>query len=87
MENVETESPNLFVPLVTAGFPRLGWVIVPHGAKSLTQGCYGDMMSADGDARDAILLLVNTCNDYQTRNLALTSAFRALQLGSNVGEC
>ena len=37
------------------------------------------MMSADRDVRDAILLLVNACNDYQTRCLALASAFRALQ--------
>ncbi len=37
------------------------------------------MMSADRDVRDAILLLVNACNDYQTRYLALASAFRALQ--------
>ena len=37
------------------------------------------MMSTDRDVRDAILLLVNACNDYQTRYLALASAFRALQ--------
>ena len=29
--------------------------------------------------RDGILLLVNACNDYQIRNLALVAAFRALQ--------
>jgi hypothetical protein len=40
----------------------------------------GEMMSTDRDVRDAILLLANACNDYQTRNLALASAFRALQL-------
>ena len=44
-------------------------------------------MEADRDIRDALLLLVDACNDYQKRNLALTSAFGALQLGANVNEC
>ena len=37
-------------------------------------------MESDKDVRDAILLLVNACNDYQMRSLALSMAFRALQL-------
>lgn len=40
-------------------------------------------MGNDRDVRDAILLLVNACNAYQIRNLALVSAFRALQLRQN----
>ncbi len=36
-------------------------------------------MENDKDLREAILLVVNACNDYQTRNLALTSALRAAQ--------
>ena len=36
-------------------------------------------MENDRDVRDAILLLVNASNDYQTRNLALASAIRAFQ--------
>ncbi|MGB2625431.1 MAG: hypothetical protein WAK20_01470 [Candidatus Acidiferrum sp.] len=45
------------------------------------------MMSTDRDVRDAILLLVDACNNYQKRNLALTSAFRSLQLSDNLSEC
>jgi hypothetical protein len=40
---------------------------------------HGDTMRNNADMRDAILLLVNACNDYQTRYLAIASAFRALQ--------
>ena len=35
------------------------------------------MMSSDRGVRNAILLFVNACNDYQTRYLALATAFRA----------
>jgi hypothetical protein len=41
---------------------------------------HGDTMRKNADVRDAMLLLVNACNDYQTRYLALAAAFRALQL-------
>lgn len=44
-------------------------------------------MGTDRDTRDAILLLVNACNDYQIRCLVLTSAFRALQLRVDPCEC
>jgi hypothetical protein len=36
-------------------------------------------MKNNEDLRNVILLLVHACNDYQTRYLALASAFRALQ--------
>jgi len=37
-------------------------------------------MEPDQDVRDAILLLVNACNDYQIRALTLSSVLRTLQL-------
>ncbi len=37
-------------------------------------------MELDQDVRDAILLLVNACNDYQIRALTLTSVLRTLKL-------
>ena len=44
-------------------------------------------MKNDRDARDAILLLVDACNDYQIRSLTLSAAFRGLQLRANPCEC
>ncbi len=39
-------------------------------------------MENDRDIRDRILMLVNACNDYQIRYLALASMFRTLQPGA-----
>jgi len=40
-------------------------------------------MKPDRDVRDAILMLVHACNDYQLRSLAIRSAIVALRLSSS----
>jgi hypothetical protein len=37
-------------------------------------------MKTNRDVRDAILMLVHACNDYQLRSLAMSSAIVAIQL-------